>query len=329
MNRRIFLFSGLPGFIAGSLLLAEFSVRQNRPDLEIERHYRAAHCFEESHLVLCPSIRGRFLRPDGSYWTMTTDHRGERIVPASKPGQPEVWWIGDSISMGYLLDDDKTAPYISGKYGYNVRNLGSDSLGTKGIAFRLKQALKTVTAPPRQIFWIYNTSDFVDDVKDLRFESDPLYRLTFRMHYALSQRSALYLLLRSRPADMNQLPPGFDKAPPEDHPTFTNLKSFSKELASRGIPLTILVYPGMNPETGSPGIDDPTTASLIDFLVRNRILQNGLPVFDVIDLRQDFIHLQAGGRSPYMRHDGHPDEIAAQLFAEKAHRYMKQFRSIR
>lgn len=330
MKRYSVLIAALIGLTVVALLIVEFIVRRSRPDLAIERQYRGAHCFEQSYLLLCPSAQGRFLRPDGSFWTMTIDDRGERIVPESKPGQPEIWWIGDSISMGYLLDDENTTPFAFAAAGYNVRNLGSDSLGTKGIAFRLHQALKANELEhqpvPQHIFWIYNTSDFVDDVKDLRFESNPLYRLAFRLHYELSRRSALYLLIRSKPADMNQLPPGFDAAPPDDHPTFANLKSLSAEVAARGLSLTILVYPGMNPETGGPGVEDPTTAKLVEFLTENRIVTNGHPVFDVIDLREDFVRLQQSGQSPYIKLDGHPNDIAARLFAETAYQYLKRHR---
>lgn len=330
MKRYSVFTVALTGLTVVALLIVEFIVRHSRPDLAIERQYRSAHCFEQSYLLLCPSVQGTFLRPDGSFWTMTVDDRGERIVPESKPGQPEIWWIGDSISMGYLLDDENTTPFAFAAAGYNVRNLGSDSLGTKGIAFRLYQALKANEQEhhpaPQHIFWIYNTSDFVDDLKDLRFESNLLYRLAFRLHYELSRRSALYLLIRSKPADMNQLPPGFDAAPPDDHPTFVNLKSLAREVAARGLSLTILVYPGMNPETGGPGVEDPTTAKLIEFLRENRIVTNGHPVFDVIDLREDFVRLQQNGQSPYIKLDGHPNDIAARLFAETAYRYLKQHR---
>lgn len=308
-------------------LAAEIIVRHSRPDLNNERQYRQAHCFDR-YLLLCPSTSGQFTRPDGSLWTMTTDARGERIVPEHRQGLPEVWWIGDSISMGYLLDDVQTPPYRFAMLGYNVRNLGSDSVGTAGIAYRLQQALHRSDRRPVHIFWIYNTSDFADDIKELRFQKNPALQLAFRLHYELSRKSSLYLFLRSKPGDLNQLPPGFDAAPADDHPTFTNLLSLASMIEDSGLTLTILVYPGMDPRTGKAALQDPTTAKLVRFLQKNRRQKDGLPVFDVIDLRPDFARLEKSGHSLYIRGDGHPAEEAARLFADTAHQYMKRIYSL-
>ncbi|MBW7857374.1 MAG: hypothetical protein H3C43_03530 [Leptonema sp. (in: Bacteria)] len=309
------------------LLIVEFSIRYLRADLESDRRYRLAHCFENQFLLLCPLVSGEFLRPDKSKWHLQTDERSLRVTPSSKKRGPTIWWIGDSITMGYLLNDHETAPEQFSRFGFNVQNLGSDSIGTLGIQYRLKKAIQQLESKPSHIFWIYNTSDFVDDLKDIRIKESFFYRSAFRLHYQISKYSTLYLLLRSHSAsDMNQLPPGFLKAPAKNHPTFQNLLSLKNFLKQNNLSVTILVYPGFDPTTKKPALLDPTTQALIDFLNKNKNKNENQEAlyFDFIDMRPKFDNLIKQNIDLYLPIDGHPNQEAAALFSITAFNYLKQ-----
>ena len=314
-------------FIA-TIFSIEIYIRHVRPDLESDRLYRLAHCFEDRFLLLCPSVNGEFLRPDKNIWKLHTDQNSQRITDFSNSKTlPTIWWIGDSITMGYLLNDIETAPaqFRRNSRHFNVQNLGSDSIGTIGIWYRLKKALHIVddSAKPIHVFWIYNTSDFVDDLKDIRIQDSILYRVAFRIHYQISKYSTFYLLLRSAStADMNHLPSGFLEAPTADHPTFKNLLSFKKYLKQNNLSVTILVYPGFDPLKKGPAMDDPTTESLIEFLNKHQ----DLTYFDYIDMRPIFDKLTKQNVPLYLPIDGHPNQKAAALFAEAALNYIKQLK---
>lgn len=320
-------FVVLVAFIA-TLFSIEIYIRHARPDLESDRLYRLAHCFEDRFLLLCPSVNGEFLRPDKSIWKLHTDQNSQRITDFSNSKTlPTIWWIGDSITMGYLLNDIETAPAQFNQKGghFNVQNLGSDSIGTIGIWYRLKKALQKVddSAKPIHVFWIYNTSDFIDDLKDIRIQNSILYRVAFRIHYHISKYSTFYLLLRSTStADMNQLPPGFLEAPTADHPTFKNLLSFKKYLKQNNLSVTILVYPGFDPLKKAPAMNDPTTQSLIEFLNKHQDLNH----FDYIDMRPIFDKYTKKNVPLYLPIDGHPNQQAADLLAEAALNYLKKIR---
>lgn len=302
--------------------LLEFLLRRN-PTVESARLYRRAHCLTDTGLALCPGVQSSFPRPDGKTWELSTNEAGERITPSTFSGltppsadanskKNEIWFIGDSISMGYLLDDRLSPPWIfEERSGRSTRNLASDSLGTLGIQARLEEARNRYPGVAvEHLFWIYNTSDFLDDVKELKMRSSRLYRMAYRLHFTLSQQSALYVKWRTGGGDSNALPPGFDAAPAADHPTWTALRDLHAYVMREGLPLTVLVYPGFDPRSKGPAVKDPTTKALLSFLE-----QEG---FDVQDLAPDFEEAFRDGRRVYVEGDGHPDEDMSLVFAEHA-----------
>lgn len=325
MRRRLPVTSRIAIAAAVGVLLIvaavlETLMRRN-PTVESARLYRSAHCLNDARLGLCPNVQSTFPRPDGRTWELSTNEAGERITPSTLPGiappepdakKKETWFIGDSISMGYLLDDRFTPPWVFEELsGRSTRNLASDSLGTLGIRSRLEEALaryRGVTV--EHLFWIYNTSDFTDDRKELRLRSSALYRTAYRLHFTLSQHSAAYVRLRTHGADSNALPPGFDAAPSPDHPTWAALRDLRDTVHERGLPLTVLVYPGYDPRSHGPATADPTTRALLDFLHREG--------FDVRDLSPAFEEAFRDGRRVYVEGDGHPDEDMSLVFAAHA-----------
>lgn len=255
-----------------------------------EKNYRKLHCFYEDFLFLCPNQEFVFIRKDQASWKITTNTFGERITPRTKTKEEypeEIWFIGDSISYGYLVNDEETTPYLLDQnQKIPVRNLGVDSLGTLGILARLEKALKdhqqTIV---HSLFWIYNSSDFDDDVWFQHRQSQVFKKKLYFLHYELSKRSSIYtFLLMKRKTTFNVIPEV--NVNPEildfAHITFQNISSFVAWIStqSRIKEFFVIIYPGMNVQTRTADVESPITKNVVAFLQNQGV--------KIIDLRDEF-----------------------------------------
>ncbi|MCB1170969.1 MAG: hypothetical protein KDK25_11560 [Leptospiraceae bacterium] len=346
--KKFFLYFLVP--LLAMFFLSEAFLRR-KPEVQSSVQERRIHCMDDSGLIfLCKDQSKKLSSPRAGQWLLTTNRYGERIthplemlpdspLSESNPTVKEVWVIGDSISMGYLLSDPFSPPYqLSQLTGIRTRNLGVDSLGTMGIWIRLKNALEYRAIIPEHIFWIYNVSDYQDDFREAKLLNNPLYRIAYRIHFNLAKASYLYALTRMEPqitiASGDQiLPTGelndskadssdrvsqksteelqeIDEDPdstekdriPDDHPTLRHLREFAAYVKARELPLTVIFYPGMLP-SGKPDLVDPLRKRSMSLLREEGI--------DVLDLSDVFI----SNDQMYIPGNGHPTEKAASMFA--------------
>ncbi|GIX40892.1 MAG: hypothetical protein KatS3mg129_0625 [Leptospiraceae bacterium] len=279
------------------------------------KQYRKLHCFYKNYLFLCPDKKFTFFREDHKQWIVTTNAYGERITKrASGKNQynQEIWFIGDSISFGYLVSDENTTPYLLDLYqDIPVRNLGVDSIGTLGILNRLQKALKDHPDTKIQyLFWIYNTSDFTDDI--IENNQNHIRKSLFFLHYNLGKISNIYntiFLLKKELSRNNTIPETISinsDIQNFNHITYKNIIKLYKYILSekRIKNFLIIVYPGMNIKTKKPDIDSTVTLSLYQFLK-----QQNIPVLNVFS---EFTHSQ----NPYFTFDGHPSEEGYNIFTK-------------
>lgn len=279
------------------------------------KNYRKLHCFYKKYLFLCPEENFSLLRKDHKLWKVTTNSFGERITyrtPKKEQYQEEIWFIGDSISFGYLVSDEDTTPFLLDKIqSIPVRNLGVDSIGTLGILERLNYALDIhPNTTIKHLIWIYNTSDFTDDVKELKTN---LLKLTiFKIHYTLGKTSNIYnaLLYLPKSFQSNTLIPETTIIDKDilnfNHITYKNIQYLYEFILkqNRIKNFLIIVYPGMDPISKKPDLNSPITLSLYKFLIENKI-----PVKNVF---QEFHH----SSNPYFIFDGHPNEEGYKIFTQ-------------
>ena len=285
------------------------------PTIKEQKNYRKIHCFYKNDLFLCPDKTYTFTRKDNQKWTVSTNAYGERISKSTDKNQEyekEIWFMGDSISFGYLVNNEDTAPYLLNQIlNIPTRNLGVDSIGTIGIVNRLNKALED--HPNTQIqtlIWIYNTSDFTDDLKELHRNN--IKKHIFYLHYNLAKISNIYngLLLLKKTSQQESIIPETTIVDPTilnfEHITYKNIKNLYHFINTekRIKNFLILVYPGMNIATKKPDIDSPITLSLLKFFQEQKIPHR--------DVFQEFLK----ANQPYFTFDGHPSEEGYKIFTE-------------
>ncbi|MCR9144428.1 MAG: hypothetical protein NXI24_19475 [bacterium] len=324
---------------------------------------------ETGQILLCPNRRLEFEHPAGFQYGVTTNARGERTAypdshgsdgdsnqsrqdqsaqdhsvhdpdqnPSSDSARPEVWLIGDSIAMGYGNDDREVLAYLLARDlpQYRIRNLGVDSLGSCGILSVFQRALAerqsragSAGGGPRHTIWIFNPSDYTDDLRDLRRGDSVLLSAAFRTRFWLTKTFALPDFFRSALAHRNpeaetESPgedPGVQTVPapivsataaPRDpnHPTYVCAREIfqlaGKHHMQQGHSLILLVYPDIDRQNGGPLASDPLKAPIIELAraapgVRLRNLQ---ALFD------EHRHLP----DLYLPEDGHPGPDSQELF---------------
>ncbi len=280
-----------------------------------QKNYRKIHCFYKNDLFLCPNKTYTFTRQDNQKWTVSTNPYGERISKSTDKNQEyekEIWFIGDSISFGYLVTNENTAPYLLNHIlNIPTRNLGVDSIGTLGILNRLKKALEEhPNTQIQSLIWIYNTSDFMDDLKEIHRTN--IKNHIFYLHYNLAKISNLYngfLLLKKTSSPTPIIPETIIVDPTIlnlEHITYKNIINLYQFIKSekRIKNFLILVYPGMDIATKKPDIDSPITLSLLKFFQEQKIPHK--------DVFEEFLK----ANQPYFTFDGHPSEEGYKIFTE-------------
>jgi hypothetical protein len=326
------------------VLAAEALVRAAPgPELRFRLAERELHCLDadSGDVLLCADRRVNFAHPTGFEYRVTTNARGERDAyqndPVPPSAQSAVWLLGDSIAMGFGNDDAEILAYSLARAlpKYYVRNLGVDSLGACGIRRVFQRALTATRASsrstpettqagreeaelrPRHIIWIFNPSDYTDDVRDQRRQASVLRRVSFALRFQVTKTLALPDFLRSRFAGSSPAPggpapfvaPGEAPGDPE-HPTYVcarEIFALGRSVARRdGGRFTLLVYPDVDRRTGAPLHHDPLKQPIIDLAAE-------FPELRVLDL-QPLFEKHRHRPELYLRGDGHPGPGAQDLF---------------
>lgn len=303
-------FFSLPfkfSFVFGILLLlgeGYFRFQQKTPNEELR--YKKIHCLEGwSEIRLCPNVKEEFTRRDGKPWDIQTNEMGERITNAnlSETNQTTVWLLGDSMAMGYGLPTGQTIAFLlETKYKIKTRVVAVDAIGTNGISNLYLDTYNQSSNKPNFIYWIWNPSDFIDDVR----EKKGIQKYLYPIHFYLSRNSSLYNSLRPS-RQTNVYTNGIPTLYPNTHPTYSFLKTFFQNSIYNKEQWKILFSWGMAPN-GTPDTNDP------NYDVAKRFFESEGMV--TIDLRSETEVLFFQKKQIYIPNDGHPDEDLAKLFAE-------------
>lgn len=311
-------------FVGFFLLLIIEIFLSFKEEIALLGKYKKLHCLEESYLFLCPNKNFSFKRKDNQFWKVTTNTFGERITLRTKDAnkyEKENWFIGDSISFGYLVSDENTAPYLLDlMQEIPVRNLGVDSLGSLGIEKRLKESLKKhKNTKIENLFWIYNTSDFLDDQKEMRNFNSSFYKIFYRTHYFFGRYSNIYNALIFLKKDIFNpkvnIPEINVQDVEDDHITFKNIRNLIEFILSNNQikNFIVIIYPGMNINTKKADIHSKVTEKVYKFFKENYI--------NILDLREEFHNSK---KNPYFEFDGHPNEYGYQIIANSLISFLKQ-----
>ncbi len=315
--------AGLMMLLAAEVLLRLFAW----PELRFRYDDARLHCLvdDPEHpalILLCPDQQIEFKHPRGGFtYRVTTNHATDRAVSFGVGLAAYVdcatWIIGDSLSMGYGVDDHATFARLLSRQPENecvVENMAVDSLGAAGILASVRRRLEDREATVDRAYWILSASDFVDDVRDAQLQASPLRALAFRMQFRLSRHSmtwnAVKILLRrgtgATARNEYEREPA-DPEIPDDHPTFLALRRLTALLAEHNIPLYIIQYPEIDRGTGRPLERDP----LKDRYVAEARRRGAR----IIDVSPDF-HRHADDPELYLPEDGHPGPAAQRIFLE-------------
>ncbi len=305
------------------LCLAEILLRwPGHADVRFKLADKRLHCLDSGgrRVRLCPGARVDFVSPFGFAYTVTTDINGERTTypDGTPPAEaPEIWIIGDSIAMGYGLDDRDTfaALLARRRSDLRVRNLGVDALGAGGtlaiLLDGLERASRSGTNPPAHVFWIMHMSDFIDDPADEVLAASSARLALRRAHFFASRHSAVYNLLKhwSEQGRLSQRANVYTEraeVPAQSHPTLRHIAAAITLAREREIPLSFVFYPNVDHATGRTGSD----YRLERFLTRFIQERGGT----TIDTRPPF--LAADRDDLYLPVDGHPAPEGAKIFAK-------------
>ncbi|MBM9575782.1 SGNH/GDSL hydrolase family protein [Leptospira sp. 201903070] len=331
-----FPYSKISILIVVSLLLGEIFLRMFPPAGLIYRlRDKQVHCIEEMEIpeiLLCKNSDTILPHPAGFTFRVRVDENGERFVSEEKviPGsRPEVWLMGDSIAYGFGQNDEDTIAWklqsALKEKGIQVRNLGVDSLGTGGVQRRMERTLGCDDRSfdkgchlPKAAFWIYHPSDLQDVHREFYLRNSFTGRMFFRGSVFLSRYSALYNYSKIRSENRRlealralgpEVIPETLSDYPDDHPSFQEMRKFFDVCKKEKIPLTVLFYPN-----GTHSLTPLPSTPLLDQIGR-MAKKEGIPV---LDTRPDFLREFNEKKTDfYLKNDGHPNSIAANLIAKK------------
>lgn len=307
---------------------------------------KKVHCYHTptESIRLCPSVRERLCHPLGFCFNLATDARGNRVVGvpeslipdpgmdnsplhsetrstvASRPSA--VWVLGDSLSMGYGVDDEMSFPYLLSQRNFLVRNLASDSLGAthterillhewkESISDRSPIGSTSLDRKPLAFVWVFSRSDFQDDTQSQSarykfFLGKWLHSMNFLRAY-LEQRK----LARDRNDYREYLAEEF-QLPDRTHPTLMAIRRIADFARSQRVVPVVLLAPDWSPITGKPNLESSYFLAMKDYF-----RESG---YSIIDTTEDF----RGHGDFYIPLDGHPNERAQEVFARRTVEFFK------
>ena len=283
---------------------------------------------------LCPNQSLELYHPEKNIrYHVSTDPRGERLTTNRDTGinyigsisykatdSPEVWILGDSVALGYLVSDQESLPWAvhsifqKRKDELKVRNLGVDALGSFGIQERLAEVLQN-SSPPIAAYWIYHISDFTDSYRELELQNSIKKRMFVRISYLLSKYSAvfnsfkiIYEKYKPESADNLVIPSSGSVLGPE-HPHRKAAVSLFEFVKEKKIPLTLVFLPEPN-EKYEPVVDSALVKEVRQIAIDSKI--------QVLDLQHEIHKFWSEGKNPiFLPKDGHPNPSLYRFIAEE------------
>lgn len=306
------------------------------PSVQFRLDDKKLHClqsfgdlFSIPWMRLCPNQSLDLYHPEKNIrYHISTDFRGERITSTTdsarwnsdKAETSEIWVLGDSVALGYLVSDQESLPWVFqnesdlDKKSLVVRNLGVDALGSFGIQEKLIEVLKD-SPPPQAAFWIYHISDFTDSYRELELQSSIKKRIIVRISYLLSKYSAvfntfkiIYEKYKPESADNLVIPSSGSVLGP-DHPHRKAAISLFEFVKEKKIPLVSVFLPEPNDEY------EPVVDSALVKEVRQIAIDSGI---SVLDLQQPiYDYWKKNSQEIFLPKDGHPNPALYRFIAEE------------
>ena len=130
----------------------------------------------------------------------TTNERGYRATREVNNSFPQIICIGDSITMGFGVNDEDTFCnkldlYKDSKENiYQSINLAVDAYGPSAIALKLKKHLPNLN--PKLLYYFPSTGDDVDEISFHEKKQNPSLQRAFKIQFLLTKYSYLFLALK-------------------------------------------------------------------------------------------------------------------------------------
>ncbi|GBF37815.1 LA_2486 family SGNH/GDSL-type esterase [Leptospira johnsonii] len=313
------------------------------PSVQFRLEDKKLHClqtpknlFSIPWMRLCPNQSLELYHPEKNIrYRVSTDSRGERLTSSNETRSwssyridtPEVWILGDSVALGYLVSDQQTLPWAvhsifqerKGQLG--VRNLGVDALGSFGIQERLSEVLEN-SSPPLVAYWIYHISDFTDSYRELELQNSLKKRIFVRVSYLLSKYSAVFntfkiIYEKYKPESRDNLViPSSGAVLGPDHPHRKAAVSLFEFVKEKKIPLVLVFLPEPN-EKYEPVVDSALVKEVRQIAIDSRI--------PVLDLQQPIYDLwKKNDKEIFIPKDGHPNPALYHFIAEELAKSTRQ-----
>lgn len=312
-----------------ALLFLEVAGR-NSPKILARMAEKKAHrvASPEPFVRLEPGVHLTLENQAGKPFLITTDRKGLRIVPGNEREKKcsasieEIWLMGDSIAMGYGLDDNRTPGYyLHRTTGCPVKVVAVDGNGALALENDLDRMIKESNHPDRIVArWIFHPSDFIDDPVYLNLKGNRVKILLRRIHFALGKTFAGYWLvldlLRSGRNDPNGLVHHREEAMvPSNHPTLQAAYRMGKLASRRGLDFAVIFYPDGDVS------DQPAPLDSLKKQTMESFESSGLRVFNISEAFFNY----KGTEKLYQKGDGHPSEAGAMILgAETARKIGKK-----
>ncbi len=282
---------------------------------------------------LCPNTDVTLYHPEkNSLYRFRSNSAGERLSsPISRNSiapEKEVWVLGDSVAMGYLVSDQETVSWQlqhsleKKNTKKEIRNLGVDAVGSLGIRKRLEEVLEH-SSSPEAAYWIYHISDLTDSFREESLLHSYKKQSFVKIAYYLSKYSAnfnafkiLYERWKPETAE-NLVTPSGQGVLDKNHPHRIALVSLFDFVKEKKIPLVLVFLPEPTADY-KPLLDSELVKEVRQIALDSKIR--------VLDLQKPIYQFWNQGKQEiFIRQDGHPNRYLYEFIAQELEKDLNQY----
>ncbi|MEM7181914.1 MAG: hypothetical protein AAF518_13440, partial [Spirochaetota bacterium] len=190
-------------FLVFVFFTIEFSLRILRPDaLDFYFLQKQYHTFEPTYFVDLEANADVTVKHFRDFFTMrfTTNEMGFRGSPKVNNSLPQIACIGDSITMGFGVDDKETFCSRLDSYKdsqgqeYQSLNMGVDAYGPTAIAEKLEKFVDKLNI--KLLYYLPSPGDDIDDAIFQARREDRIKYNTFKWQFLSTKHSYAMMGLR-------------------------------------------------------------------------------------------------------------------------------------
>jgi hypothetical protein len=185
------------------LVFTEIALRIIKPAaLEFYFAQKQFHKLDPLYLVDLEPNTNAFIKQFQGRFEMkfTTNEFGFRGTDKIDNSRPQIICIGDSVTMGFGVNDDDTFCRSLNGYkdasgnSYQALNLGVDAYGPTNISRKLKKYIPQLNA--KLIYYFPSNGDDIDEINLEIKENNPLTMKLFQLQFLAAKYSYLFLGFR-------------------------------------------------------------------------------------------------------------------------------------